>query len=73
MESKKVNEFKTGDKIRVEGYDGTVLEVAHEDRGGMACTYLKVKFNDDCDIANTAYDGGWYGGSNSIVSYGYTQ
>lgn len=70
MESKRVNEFKAGDKIRVQGYDGIVLEVAAEDRDGIACTYLKVKFNDDCDIANTAYDCGWYGGSNSAVSYG---
>lgn len=70
MKSKKVNEFNVNDKIRLCGYDGVVVEVHEEERDSAACTYLKVKFSDDCDIANTAYDCGWYGGTNSLVSYG---
>lgn len=73
MKSKYVNEFNVGDKIRVRGYDGVVLEVAPEDRDGTSCTYMKVKFDDNCDIANTAYDCGWYGGTNNVVSYGYAK
>lgn len=70
MKSKKVNEFKIGDKIRLYGYDGMVLEVADDICDGVGCTYLKVKFNNGCEIAGTPYDCGWYGGANNFVSYG---
>ena len=70
MNEKYVNEFNVGDKICLYGYDGVVLEVVSKLCNEDECTYLKVKF-DNCDIVNTAYDCGWYGGTNNVVSYGY--
>ena len=67
-----VNEFNVNDKISLYGYSGTVKEICKCVRDGIYCTYLKVKF-DDCELSNTAYDDGWYGGNNDIVGYGYIE
>lgn len=73
IKSKKVNEFKVGDKIRACGYDGTVTEVANAKNDGVECTYLKIKFDDNSGLVGTPYDGGWYGGTNDVVSYGFIE
>lgn len=73
IKSKKVNEFKVGDKIRTCGYDGTVTEVVTENCDDIECTYLKIKFDDNSGLVGTPYDGGWYGGTSDVVSYGFIE
>ena len=69
---KHVNEFNANDKICLYGYSGMVKEISKYVREGVHCTYLKIKF-DDCELSNTAYDNGWYGGSDELVCYGYIE
>lgn len=68
--SKFVNEFIVGDRITIYGFIGKVVEICHEMRGEVACTYLKVAF-DDPSTVGYQYEGRWYGGTNDLVSYGY--
>lgn len=70
MTSKKVNEFKVGDGIMVYGWTGTVTEINHETRDKQPCTYLKVNFDNPEEIGYQ-YEGGWYGGLDVVVGYGY--
>ena len=80
MESKTVNEFKIGDGIQIYGWTGTVADIQNELRevfndlreviGYQPCTYLKVNF-DNPEKVGYQYEGGWYGGSNDVVAYGY--
>ena len=69
MTSKTVNEFKVGDGIQVYGWTGTVVDIDHQMRN-VPCTYLQVKFDDPKEIGYQ-YEGGWYGGSDNVVAYGY--
>lgn len=80
MKSKTVNEFKIGDGIQIYGWTGTVTDVDHQMRdtfndkheitGQQPCTYLKVSF-DNPEEVGYQYEGGWYGGSDDVVAYGY--
>ena len=73
MRSKTVEQFKIGDKISIYGYVGIVVDKEPEIRDGVKCTYLKVNFDNNNELAKTAYNGGWYGGNNEIVAYGYIE
>ena len=65
-----VNEFKVGDKIRIYGWTGKVAEIDHENRNGTPCTYLRVNFDNPAEVGYQ-YEGGWFGGSDGVVAYGY--
>lgn len=65
-----VNNFKVGDGIVVQGWTGTVVAVEKEMRGDTPCTYLQVRFDNPKDIGYQ-YEGGWYGGTDDVVTYGY--
>ena len=67
---KYVNQFEVGDKINLYGFDGVVAEINHEMRDNTPCTYLKVNFDNPKKVGYQ-YEGGWYGGSDNIVGYGY--
>jgi len=67
---KAVNEFKVGDGISLYGWTGTVVEIDKQERDGHPCTYLKVEF-DEPDEVGYQYHGGWYGGLDGVVAYGY--
>lgn len=85
-ESKTVEQFKVGDRIRVYGWEGWVAEVDHKmvtaDKDGncttnpkyiateVPCTYLRVRFDEPAKIGYQ-YEGGWYGGKDGVVAYGY--
>lgn len=73
--SKAVNEFNVGDGIRMYGFTGIVSdkheEMRYTENGTPCeCTYLKVLF-DDPGTVGYQYHGGWYGGRNDLVGYGY--
>ena len=84
--SKSVDQFKPGDRIRVYGWEGRVSEVSHvmvsTDMDWycttnpqyiakeVPCTYLRVRFDHPEEIGSQ-YDGGWYGGLDGVVAYGY--
>lgn len=84
--SRTVDQFRPGDRIRVHGWEGRVSEVEHvmmtADKDGyhttnpkyiekeVACTYLRVRF-DEPEKIGAQYDGGWYGGLDGVVAYGY--
>ena len=80
MLSKTVNEFKIGDGVQIYGWTGTVVEIdrqmrekynnKHEVIGLTPCTYLQVKFDNPKEVGYQ-YEGGWYGGTDNIVAYGY--
>lgn len=75
MLGKMVNEFNIGDGICLYGNDGVV-----DDKESMAkigsdneyhdCTYLKVSFNKPQEVGYQ-YEGGWYGGRDDMVCYGF--
>ena len=65
-----VEEFEVGDGIVLYGWSGTVVEISHEKRSVGDCTYLSVEFDDPEDIGYQ-YEGGWCGGLNGVVGYGY--
>lgn len=85
-ESKTVEQFKVGDRIRVQGFEGWVREIDHKmvtaDKDGytttnpkfiaqeIPCTYLRVNFDEPAEIGYQ-YEGGWYGGKDGVVAYGY--
>lgn len=73
MKSKTVDQFNIGDKISLYGYSGIVVDIAHEIRDGVECTYLKINFDNDPELAKTAYNDGWYGGNNEVVAYSYIE
>ena len=84
--SKTVDQFKTGDRINLYGWPGWVAEVNHvmvsADKDGycttnpkyiakeVPCTYLRVRFDEPSKVGYQ-YEGGWYGGLDGIVAYGY--
>ena len=80
MKSKTVNEFRIGDGIQLYGWRGTVVDIDHQTRdrfddkheviGQMPCTYLQVKFDSPTEVGYQ-YEGGWYGGADDVVAYGY--
>ena len=70
--AKFVNEFKVGDGINIRGYEGKVIEIAHEIRETTPCTYLRVSFNDP-KYVGYQYEGGWYGGTDNSVCYGFIE
>ena len=72
MKGKYVNEFQVGDGISLYGYEGVVSEVDHKIIDETPCTYLKVNFNDPKNVGYQ-YEGGWYGGSDNRVAYGYIE
>ena len=69
-----VNEFKIGDKIIVHGWAGTVSAIDHtiSHYNGEPCTYLTVNF-DEPEKIGYQYEGGTFGGTDNIVSYGYIE
>ena len=78
--SKKVDEFKVGDRIRLYGFEGVVTEVVPETRYDFDwntgeksnfkdCTYLTVHF-DHPEQVGYQYQDGSYGGWNKYVGYG---
>ena len=69
---KYVNQFNVGDKINLYGWIGKVMEISKEIREGTPCTYLKVNFDEPKKVGYQ-YEGGWYGGSDNIVGYGYIE
>ena len=85
-ESKTVEQFKVGDRIRVHGWDGWVVEVDHRtvpaDKDGyttfnpkdiaqnVPCTYLRVRF-DEPEKVGYQYDNDWYVGKDGVVAYGF--
>lgn len=85
-ESKTVENFKVGDRIRLYGFEGWVAEVDHQlrdaDKDGyctsdpqriamhVPCTYLRVNFDEPAKVGYQ-YEGGWYGGKDGVVAYGY--
>ena len=80
-ESKTVEQFKVGDRIRVHGFDGWVAEVSHETRyetnwktgertNPQECTYVRVNFDEPKKVGYQ-YEGGWYGGLDGVVAYGF--
>lgn len=73
MKSKTVEQFNIGDKISLYGHSGIVIGIAPEIRDGVECTYLKINFDNDAELAKTVYNGGWYGGNNRVVAYGYVE
>ena len=80
MKSKTVNEFKVGDGIQLYGWRGTVAEIDHQMRDKfdderelicrVPCTYLKVNFDNPKEVGYQ-YEGGWFGGTDNVVAYGY--
>lgn len=86
FESRTVEQFKVGDRIRVCGWEGWVAEVEHKlvpaDKDGycttnpkdiaieVPCTYLRVNFDEPAKVGYQ-YEGGWYGGKDGVVAYGY--
>lgn len=85
-ESKTVEKFKVGDRIRIYGWEGWVAEVNHcmvsADKYGccttnpkyivteVPCTYIRINFDEPAKVGYQ-YENGWYGGKDGIVSYGY--
>ena len=65
-----VNKFNVGDGIVLYGWKGIVIDKDTQIRDGDRCTYLKVSFNDPKEVGYQ-YEGGWYGGKNDVVAYGY--
>lgn len=86
FESRTVEQFKVGDRIRVCGWECWVAEVEHKlvpaDKDGycttnpkgiaieVPCTYLRVNFDEPAKVGYQ-YEGGWYGGKDGVVAYGY--
>lgn len=68
--SKTVEQYEVGDGIVLYGWPGTVVEIDHQDREVGPCTYLRVAFDRPGDVGYQ-YEGGWYGGRDGIVAYGY--
>ena len=74
--SKKVCEFKEGDKIRLYGLTGKVIKVDPEIRDicgkRVECTYLTVHFDEDSIMqCGNQYQDGSFGGRNDMVGYGF--
>ena len=85
-ESKTVEQFKVGDRIRLYGWEGVVVEIDHQirtaDKDGycttnpkyiameVPCTYLRVNFDEPAKVGYQ-YEGGWYGGKDGVVAHGY--
>ena len=85
-ESKTVEQFKVGDRIRLYGWEGVVAEVNHHmspaDKDGyctnnpkyiameVPCTYLRVNFVEPAKVGYQ-YEGGWYGGKDGVVAHEY--
>ena len=67
-----VNEFKVGDRISLYGWPGKVAEITHINREGTPCTYLRVNFDNPTEVGYQ-YEGGWYGGADNVVAYGYIE
>lgn len=72
MNEKEIN-VKVGDRVVVQGYKGTVTEVFHGIKkewngteyvevAGTESTTVQVHFDENYDIAKTAYQDGHYGG-----------
>lgn len=86
FESRTVEQFKVGDRIRVYGWEGWVAEVDHQmataDENGcrttnpeliakeIPCTYIRVNFDKPEEIGYQ-YENKWYGGADGVVAYGY--
>ena len=85
FESKTFEQFKVGDRIRLYGWEGHVVEILHNmvtaDKDGccttnpkyiameVPCTYLRVKFDEPAKVGYQ-YEDDWYGGRDGFVAYG---
>lgn len=85
-QSKTVEQFKVGDRIRAYGWEGRVAEVNHcmvtADKDGncttnpnyiameVPCTYLRVMFDEPAKVGYQ-YENDWYGGKDGVVAYGF--
>lgn len=85
FESKTVEQFKVGDRIRLYGWEGVVSDIKHcmvtADKDGccttnpkliameVPCTYLMVNFDEPSKVGYQ-YEGDWYGGKDGVVAYG---
>ena len=67
---KTVEQFSVGDGIVLYGFSGKVVEIDKQKRENGDCTYLRVRF-DRPEKVGYQYEGGWYGGLNGVVGYGY--
>lgn len=68
--SKTVEQYNVGDGIVLYGWSGTVIDIDHQERENGPCTYLQVRFDRPGEVGYQ-YEGGWYGGLNGVVAYGY--
>lgn len=59
--TQKAQKVKIGDRCFVQGNKGTVEDVIHLMASGTPCTYIRVSFDEDTGLKNTAYDHGVYG------------
>ena len=85
-ESKTVEQFKVGDRIRLYGWPGWVRKVEHvmvdADENGdctsnpkyitqkVPCTYVTVNFDEPSKVGYQ-YEGGTFGGKDGVVAYEY--
>lgn len=85
-ESRTVERFNVGDRIRVCGFEGWVAEVDHQTRDAdkdgcctnnpkfiamqVPCTYLRVNFDEPAKVGYQ-YENGWYGGKDGVAAYDY--
>ena len=85
FESRTVERFKVGDRVRIYGFEGRVSEINRQlvdaDENGcctndpkriamqVPCTYLRVNFDEPAKVGYQ-YEGGWYGGKDGVVAYG---
>ena len=85
FESRTVERFKVGDRVRIYGFEGRIAEINRQlvdaDENGcctndpkriamqVPCTYLRVNFDEPAKVGYQ-YEDGWYGGKDGVVAYG---